>query len=66
MSDGVMLRIKPKLHFPLGIPFEVPDQYNGHRRGSWYFRNPHSGGLRGPFGTYDAASYFLSKESDES
>lgn len=63
---GDLLHIKPReSRFPIGVPFQVPDQYNGHQRGTWYFRSVFgSNEVRGPFGTYDAASYFLSKESD--
>jgi hypothetical protein len=65
-ETALLFQIKPELHFPIGVPFEVPDQYNGNQRGTWYFRSPHSGSLRGPFSSYDASSYFLSKESDDS
>jgi hypothetical protein len=38
-------------HFPLKKVFEVTDAHNGKRRGTWYYRSPLHGDLRGPFAT---------------
>lgn len=67
MAEEAILRVHPVLHFPIGIQFEVTDTYNGHQRGTWYYRTPFPGHvLRGPYHSYEAASYFLSKEDDGS
>lgn len=46
---GELLAIDPDLHFPVGEVFQVSDTFNGKRRGTYYFRSPFSGRLRGPF-----------------
>lgn len=38
-------------HFPVGRPFEITDQHNGKRRGTWFFRSPLHGDVRGPYAT---------------
>jgi len=45
----------PQLRFPVGRPFEVPDQFNGKERGTWYYRAVQGGHLHGPFHTELAA-----------
>lgn len=57
-------RIDPTLHFPIGKVFEVPDQYNGHQRGTFYFRSLFSHALRGPFKTAEEASFYLCRDDD--
>lgn len=64
MPDAALLQINPGLHFPIGQVFEVPDQYNGHTRGTWYFRSHFSGTLNGPFMNKDAAQFHLNRDDD--
>lgn len=59
---GVLLRIDPLLHFPIGYPFEVPDAYNGKERGTWYYRSPVTGVLRGPFASMPIAGVTMVNE----
>jgi len=59
-----VLRIEPELHFPIGQVFEVPDQFNGHQRGTFYFRSLFTHALRGPFKTQDHASFCLIRDDD--
>lgn len=60
---GKLLSIKPELHFPWGVPFEIPDEFNGHQRGTWYYRHPHkANALRGPFSSLTEAQHFYDKE----
>ena len=66
MTDNVG-RIEPELQFPIGQVFQVPDHYNGHQRGTYYFRSifpPHN--IRGPFHTPDQASFHLLRDDDGS
>lgn len=51
---GVVCAIKPKLRFPLHLPFEITDQFNGPHRGTWWFRDG-LGHLHGPYWTYTQA-----------
>jgi hypothetical protein len=53
-----LLRISPELHFPLNEVFEVPDEFNGHQRGTFYYRNAR-GNLRGPFMNTEEAGFDL-------
>jgi hypothetical protein len=53
-----LLRISPELHFPLNEVFEVPDEFNGHQRGTFYYRNAR-GTLRGPFMNTEEAGFDL-------
>lgn len=53
-----LLRITPELHFPLNEVFEVPDEFNGHQRGTFYYRNAR-GTLRGPFMNTEEAGFDL-------
>lgn len=53
-----LLRMSPELHFPMNEVFEVPDEFNGHQRGTFYYRNS-SGTLRGPFMNPDEAGFDL-------
>lgn len=55
---GRLLTIKTNMQWPLGQVFEIPDQYNGHQRGTFYYRNAH-GECCGPFHNYDAAQWDL-------
>ncbi len=57
---GVVIRGDFPNHFPLKKVFEVTDQHNGKRRGTWYYRSPLHGDMRGPFATelIAKASYF--------
>jgi len=59
-------RIDPELHFPIGQVFEVPDQYNGHQRGTFYFRSLFTHALRGTFKTQEQASFHLIRDDDGS
>jgi hypothetical protein len=56
--ESNVLRINPELHFPLNEVFEVPDEFNGHQRGTFYYRNG-SGVLRGPFMNTEEAGFDL-------
>ncbi len=58
-------RIRPKLHFPIGVVFEIPDQYNGHQRGTFYYRSRFTEALRGPFKTIDQAEFHLNRVDDD-
>jgi hypothetical protein len=53
-----LLRINPELHFPQNEVFEVPDEFNGHQRGTFYYRNGR-GVLRGPFMNAEEAGFDL-------
>ena len=57
-----VLRIEPELCFPIGTVFEIPDQFNGHQRGTFYFRSIYNWKLRGPFMTAEQASYHLIRD----
>lgn len=57
-SETNLLRINPELHFPQNEVFEVPDEFNGHQRGTFYYRNSR-GTLRGPFMNPEEAGYDL-------
>jgi hypothetical protein len=57
-SEANILRINPELSFPLNEIFEVPDEFNGHQRGTFYYRNS-SGVLRGPFMNAEEAGFHL-------
>lgn len=59
-SDCTMLRISPDLHFPIGQVFEVPDEFNGAKRGTHYFRDM-EGVLRGPFMNADEADFMMQR-----
>lgn len=61
---GKLFEFRPKLHFPVGTPFEVTDEFNGHQRGTWYYRSPFNGQLRGPFHHFEQASLYLSREEN--
>jgi hypothetical protein len=56
---GELLQIRPALHFKRGVVFEVPDMYNGHQRGTFYFRDDSYGALHGPYLTLDEAEHEL-------
>lgn len=57
-QNPTLLRISPELHFPLNEVFEVPDEFNGHQRGTYYYRNSR-GVLRGPFMNTEEAGFDL-------
>lgn len=57
-SQCTLLRIEPELHFPMNEVFEVPDEFNGHARGTFYYRNS-NGVLRGPFMNPEEAGFDL-------
>ena len=59
-----LYRIEPKLNFPIGKAFEIPDHYNGHQRGTWYFRSVFSHNLIGPFKNEAEASFHLLRDND--
>jgi hypothetical protein len=63
MPDNLFY-IDPELNFPVGQVFEVPDHYNGHQRGTWYYRSHFSETLRGPFMSSDAAQFHLIRDDD--
>lgn len=63
MGDN-LLRIHPRLSFPVGEVFVVTDQYNGHQRGVHYYRSIFSGELKGPFKTPDEAAFHLCRDDD--
>ncbi|MEQ6333290.1 hypothetical protein [Sphingobium sp. MK2] len=46
--EGKLLKINPKQSFPFGAPFEIKDGFNGPIRGTWWYRDRHTG-LQGPF-----------------
>jgi hypothetical protein len=60
--ESNILRVSPELHFPLNEVFEVPDEFNGHQRGTFYYRNG-SGVLRGPFMNPEEAGFDLCRRS---
>lgn len=57
-------RMSPVLHFPVGSVFTVPDEYNGHQRGTHYYRSIFTGSMRGPFKTPDEAAFHLCRDDD--
>lgn len=57
-ADDNMLRIAPDLHFPIGQVFEVPDEFNGTQRGTFYYRST-EGTLRGPFMNEAEADFMM-------
>lgn len=59
---GKLLQMNPELHFPWGRPFQVHDEYNGHQRGTWYFRSRSTGVLNGPFRNFDEAEHVMDRE----
>lgn len=61
---GVLLAIDPDIHFPVGEVFRVPDEFNGKRRGTYYFRSLYSGRLRGPFISDTSAKLALFHDQD--
>lgn len=61
---AVMLAIYPDLHFPVGQVFRVPDEFNGKRRGTYYFRSVFNGHLRGPFVSETSAKLALHYDDD--
>lgn len=44
-------------HFPKGKVFEIQDQRNGPRRGTWFYRSPLHGDIRGPYATRLIATF---------
>jgi hypothetical protein len=56
---GNILHIKTDMQWPWGVPFRIPDQFNGHQRGEWYFREPLRGDCTGPFMNIDEATHEL-------
>lgn len=63
MSTNV-LTIKPDLSFGFDHPFEVPDQFNGRKRGTWYYRSKWDGEVKGPFLSELHCLLTMSKESE--
>lgn len=57
-SDSTLLRINPELHFPILEVFEVPDEFNGQARGTFYYRTL-EGVLRGPFMNFAEGDFHL-------
>lgn len=57
-------RIDPELHFPIGFVFEVPDQFNGNQRGTWYFRSIYNDALIGPFKHEAEAEFHKMRDHD--
>jgi hypothetical protein len=55
---GKLLHIKPKMQWPLGQVFQVKDEFNGHQRGTYYFRNV-NGDCVGPFQHFLGAQHKL-------
>lgn len=53
-----ILHIKTNMQWPLGQVFEVPDQFNGHQRGTFYFRDAY-GDCQGPFKYFVEAQHHL-------
>jgi hypothetical protein len=62
---GVLLAIDPDLHFPVGQVFRIEDEFNGRRRGTYYFRSVYNGHLRGPFLSETMARISLHHEYDD-
>jgi hypothetical protein len=60
--ESNIFRMSPELHFPLNEVFEVPDEFNGHQRGTFYYRNGR-GVLRGPFMNPEEAGFDLCRRS---
>lgn len=56
--------ISPELSFPIGVVFQVPDEFNGKNRGTYYFRSPHNHALRGPFISPLSAKLALHHDDD--
>lgn len=59
-----ILRIAPTLFFPREEVFEVPDQFNGSTRGTFYYRT-NAGTLRGPFLNDIQANFHMLREADD-
>lgn len=55
---GALLKIKTDMQWPLGQVFEIPDQFNGHQRGTFYFRDSY-GDCQGPFHHFAEAQHNL-------
>lgn len=63
MADN-LLHIRPELHFPIGFVFEVKDGFNGHQRGTWYFRSIYNDKLNGPFKHEAEAEFHKMRDHD--
>jgi hypothetical protein len=63
MSDN-LLKISPELCFPKETVFEVPDEFNGPQRGTFYFRTT-GGTLHGPFHNEAQANFHLHRLDDD-
>ena len=60
-----VLQIRPSLNFPIGRVFEVTDEFNGHQRGTFYFRSLFTHQINGPYKTQEEAAYFLLHDHNE-
>jgi len=47
--SNVFEMVPPVLHFPVRRPFQIDDQYNGKKRGTWWFRSKATGEVIGPY-----------------
>lgn len=56
---GTLLPMKTNMVWPWGVVFEVKDEYNGHQRGTYYFREPINGDVIGPFRLFEDAQHAL-------
>jgi hypothetical protein len=44
LGENVFRMTPAELHFPVGVVFNVPDEFNGRQRGTNYFRSVRSAG----------------------
>lgn len=65
LGENVFRMTPPELHFPVGQVFNVPDEFNGRQRGTYYFRSVLSGRLRGPFLSSRMAQMTLTHDCDD-
>jgi hypothetical protein len=67
MNTDNIREIHPALSFPIGKVFEVPDTFNGPKRGTFYFRDPTTPGnpLYGPFKNAERAGLYLEAQTDD-
>jgi hypothetical protein len=65
-TDNIRM-MRPTLHFPVGQVFEVPDSFNGPKRGTFYFRDPTTPGFPayGPFKTAERARLYMEARHDD-
>lgn len=62
--DNIVAMQPKSLHFPIGKVFHVNDQFNGHQRGTYWYRTE-QGSLRGPFHDEAAANFYMNREAND-